>query len=748
MIRLEKVNVNCTYVGTIFYNEQDCGTVAKYRAVEETDLPVSVLRKERVFTAVGTMLPRSKYQTITFVGNWSRNNKYKEDQLRVKHFEATIEPSKQNIIGYLSSEAVKGIGPDLARKIFDEFGLNSIHILENDPEQLLKIKGIKQATLEMIIESFRVTKPLKEIMSFLGQYNISMSKAKKILDTYGGKAVTVLRQEPFKLCEIKGFGYLTVDEMAKKMGAPLDSLYRIREAIKYVMVQNGGDGHLFIEKNLLVERSYDLLNHEMQTETVSEERIKEVANNMVTQEQLRHVGGYIYLYKDYLHESRFVADVLRLIRTRSKGYCTRELAVRLIGEAQKKFGLELGDKQYEGVLTSLTCPINIITGGPGTGKTTALLILVECLLNLDIPPEEVILCAPTGRAAQRMSQSTNFPASTIHSFLKLRDDEDDEDVEQVDDISRVILDEASMVDQYLAHRLFGALPDGTGVTLVGDIHQLPSIGPGNVLRELILSEVIPVTTLDIGYRQGKMSTIAINGKKIVAGDTNLIYKSDFVFLPARTEEKALELLLKQYEKHLSNGEIDDVQILCPRREKGACGKDNVNKVIQERFNPPNGGPEIRYGNQVFRIGDKVMNNKNKNGVSNGDIGVIEDIRRSQENDKEYEAVIRFDSTAGTRRYRRSDFEHVELAWAITVHKAQGSEYEIVIMPLLYTCRVMLVNPMINTAVTRAKRMIEIIGQKAALSHAIRTKDSNERNTLVARRLQTAYRRFREDAAKK
>lgn len=369
---------------------------------------------------------------------------------------------------------------------------------------------------------------------------------------------------------------------------------------------------------------------------------------------------------------------------------------------------------------------------------------------MGILPEEIALVAPTGRAAQRMRQATGFYASTIHSYLSLRDDESeeegDEDINPLKIAKYLIVDETSMADMQLLHRLLASLPDGVTVVFVGDVHQLPSVGPGNVLREMIDSEEIPLTELVIGFRQGKASNIPINAEKINHGQFSLVYKSDFAFIPGKDEEETMNLLIDRYAQYFEDGVIDQVQILCPKREKGFCCSDNLNRVIQERFNPWDGQSlQIQYGSRVFRVNDRVMQNKNKNsiGISNGDIGVIKEIRRNAENDKELEAVIEFDTAAGIRVYRRQDFEHIEHSFAITIHKAQGGEFSIVLIPLLYN-RMMLKRNLIYTAVTRGKQCVEIFGQKRALIVAIKTEDTSKRNTLVARRLVNAFKALKED----
>jgi exodeoxyribonuclease V alpha subunit len=569
-----------------------------------------------------------------------------------------------------------------------------------------------------------------------------MKAAMKIRDKFGDKAVTVLKQEPFRLCLIRGFGFLTADKIARKLHTPMDSEYRIKEATRYCLNQNGGAGHLFMEKNDLMEAAYKLLNSGFDKEAVGEARIKEIANQMVRQEQIRHVGGFIYLQRDFIHEKQFVEDIARLFQS-FRPYVDADRAVRLIQKAQEKFGLQLAEKQFHAVFGGLTNPVHIITGGPGTGKTTVLCVLVDALQSAGITPEEIVLVAPTGRAAQRMRQSTGFYASTIHSYLRLYDeesDETDEDAEAAKEIKYVIMDESSMTDMELSYRLLKAMPDGAAIIFVGDVHQLPSIGPGNVLREMIASEVIPVTELVIGYRQGKESTIPINADKIKEGQYTLLYKSDFAFIPAKTEDQTMELLVNRYAEYYEAGKADGVQILCPKREKGACCSDNLNRIIQERFNPWDGQSlQIQSGSRMFRVNDKVMQNKNKSGagISNGDIGVIKEIRRCADNEKELEAVIEFDTAAGTRVYRRRDFEHVDHSFATTIHKAQGGEFPVVMIPLIYNKMLMKRN-LIYTGVTRGKERVEIFGEKRALIVAIKTEDTSKRNTLVARRLVNAF----------
>lgn len=725
--------VTCRFECRNYQNPANGYTVAVYRTRERNKVPMAAVKSDNgtwvSFTAVGTELPDLESVEIEMEGKWVNSERF-GGQLKADWFRVLLPKSRQGIVTYLSS-MVKGIGPVMAETIVDRFGTDTFEVLEKEPERLLEIKGITEAKLSAIKESYGSSAELRELMTYLAPYRVTPKKAEKIQEHFGLEAVKILQENPYRLCEIKGFGFLTVDPiaMASSHFAP-DQPERVKAALHYVLKEAEKDGHLYLESQEAVTKAERLLNKALPRGMVSRSVIIRAGNEMVLEDKLLQADkSAIFLKENREAEQKAVWNLIRLMKAGVDSY---EIESELT-EAQAEQGLVLAEKQREAVRMVFRSPVSIITGGPGKGKTTVLGILLKVFEKKE-KGKEVLLCAPTGRARKRLSESTGYPALTIHKalYLNVEDEEDVLEDEGLDE-DLIIADEFTMADMSLASTLFAKIKSGARLVMVGDVDQLPSVGPGNVFKELIDSGVIPVTVLDVFFRQAKDSRIILNADLINRNQKRLLFGEDFQFYNAGDDKEAAKLIEALYEAELKrfDGNVDMVQVLSPLRVNTAAGVNSLNGRLREIANPPSlQKAEWQCGAVTYREGDKVMQTQNTEDISNGDIGRIVKIFSEPDGTRKMEVSF----GEAVRSFQEEELSALDHAYATSIHKSQGGEYPVVIIPVLKCFYPMLKRNVYYTGITRARQKVILIGSRQALAMAISNTDAGKRNTLLAKRL--------------
>lgn len=718
----------------IFYNEENGYCVA------------AIDSKGEYITIVGTMHYLSPGETITLQGEFKEHPVYGQ-QFSVVSFEKSAPNSIDSIYKYLASGMLKGIREGLAKKIIDAFGENSLDVIENDPEKLSEIKGISIKKAYEISNEYILQFGLRTLVIFLQQYDIPATFAPKIYKALGNEAISKIKINPFVLMKkVKGIGFKTVDNIAYKMGIEPNHPERIQAAVKYVLTEYIGYGNTYVTRTNLKYATSRLLNCEdeivnsaIDTLIYERELVSETINNEEA----------IYLITMHIAETN-CAYRLKMLNSKYPKPITDDLK-QLVERIEKSTGISLENKQKQAVLSALTMPVMVITGGPGTGKTTVINTIIHCMAHQG---KSVVLAAPTGRAAKRMSETTKKDAKTLHRLLELgySSDEDDRNFMKNEnnpiEADVIIVDEMSMVDLLLFNSLLKAIPKDTTLILVGDADQLPSIGPGNVLRDIINSEGIAVVKLTEIFRQAQESLIVVNAHKINRGEFPLLNEkdNDFFFIPRNTPEEInktiVDLCLQRLPNAYGFNPFSDIQVLSPTR-KGPVGVKTLNNLLQEVLNPPADQKKERTSSDYnFREFDKIMQIRNNYdmewtnteqdeegiGLFNGDIGIIKDISF------EFDSMdIIFDEVKKTS-YPFSHLSDLELAYATTIHKSQGSEFPAVIIPLYPSSISLLSRNLLYTAITRAKKLVVLVGQQSVLSNMINNNKEVNRCSGLKERL--------------
>ena len=689
-------------------------------------------------------------ETIEVSGEWVDHPTYGV-QLKVLNYEI-IEPTDiLDMERYLASGAIKGIGPSTAKKIIKHFGEDTFRIIEEEPERLSEIKGITERKAISIATQMSERHELRNVVMFLQKYGISNSMAIKLYDEYGSQIKSIILNNPYKLArEVNGIGFKRADEIAAKTGVKLDSEFRIQCGIIHCLKEASTDGHTYLPREELIRSAYELLG-------VCESDIERQLDELKIERQLIEVKSEdrlnIYLSEYYQIEKNCAVKLLTLAR-----YSDRISASELdreIKSIESELDIELHDLQREAVVKALSEGLFILTGGPGTGKTTTIKSIISGLERRNL---RFVLAAPTGRAAKRMSETTGYEASTIHRLLSIKHNPEERadayfemNEDNPLDVDAVIIDEASMVDIFLFNSLLKAISPGCKLIIVGDSNQLPSVGPGQVLKDMLDSGVCPNVELKYIFRQSNESHIVTyahminNGEQI---DFTIKYEDFFLLKRDNYEEirqALLYLICEKLPKHFNTSPMQ-IQVLTPMK-KGALGVWELNRILQECINPPSDKKvELEYGENIFRVGDKVMQTKNNydmewdimstygisaqrgKGVFNGDIGIIDHINKPSR-------LIRITFDDGREaEYSYETLEELELAYAITIHKSQGSEYPVVIMPLLGGPRSLLYRNLLYTGVTRAKDCVVILGSENTVKEMIRCENENRRYTGLAARI--------------
>ena len=697
--------------------------VAVYRPCEIVrDSSGSILPQ---FKAVGYFLPVSNHLRYDMKGHWSRNAKH-GTQFEVDSYDEVIIPSRDGIIGYLSSGQIKGIGPRIAEKIYDAYGNLALEVLDKEPDKLLGIPGISQTRLTKICDSYLANRAARDVVAFLTPYGITANRAVKLYKEYGKEAMSTVKEHPYQLCELAGIGFKTADKIASSVGFTPLSTERVDAALLYTLTEAESRGHLCMEKHAFIKSCSKLL----ETPELTEEMLANRAARLVSEGDLVSYLEMVYRVSNAQSEASLATHIHRLLQSACQ-YEYEDLDQEIDAE-ERALRVRFAPEQREAVKMALTHTLSIITGGPGTGKTMIQRAILD-IYKRRHPKNSIICCAPTGRAARRMEQSTGEPSSTVHKALGLLafDGGYFGGVEALE-ADLILADEVSMLDNHLALHLFKAVPGSSQLILIGDADQLPSVGPGAVLSELLASGLIPVVRLDRVFRQNAGSRIAVNAKLIRHGTLSLEYGPDFQFHQSPSIPESAERIKELYLQEVQRYGVDNVALLSPFCQKTETGVNALNEVLRDSVNPKASYKiEAVCGKKLFRQGDKVMQTRNHDDVSNGDIGTITGITKTAN-----DVCVHVDFGDGrVKEYDSTDLEMLDLGYATTIHKSQGSEYRSVIINLQCAHSLMLTRPLVYTAITRGKDRVILVGERKALCIAIKKTDTEKRGTCLAHRLQ-------------
>ena len=727
----------------ITYTSEETGfTIAKVKVRGQRDL----------VTVVGKLLAPTPGEVLEMSGEWTRHPRFGQ-QFKVSEFKTKVPVTADGIKKYLGSGLIRGLGPIMAGRIVERFGRQTLEVIENQVERLAEIDGIGRKRISMIAAAWEDQKEIRDVMIFLQSHGVGSGYAAKIFKKYGKRSIAVVKENPYRLAtDIFGIGFLLADKIAGKIGFENDDPLRVSAGILYVLQQLAGDGHVYHPYAPLMDRCRDILNVERDAIVDALGRLA-IDQKIVIEDLNENIEGFkenhkaVYLTLFHRCETGIDRRLKRLVETpKSIRTIDSDPAVEWV---QKQLSITLAKNQIKAIRQAFDNKVLVITGGPGTGKTTIINAIIKILSKIDsqLSPVEltgkkkarIMLAAPTGRAAKRMTEATGHSARTIHRLLEYSPQKGgfqrNEDKPLECDV--LIIDEASMIDTVLMHHLLKAVPPFASLILVGDIFQLPSVGAGNVLGDIIESGVIPVAALNEIFRQAKTSRIITNAHKINSGILPFFEKNDtfdpandFYFIENDNPEKVLEIILELAKKRIPQrfgfGAYDDIQILTPMH-KGLVGASNLNDRLQAVLNPGEGG--VMRGERTFRINDKVMqvrNNYDKD-VFNGDIGRISAIRYDEQ-----QVSISFDDRQV--EYDFSELDEIVLAYAVSVHKSQGSEYPVVVFPILTQHFVLLQRNLIYTAVTRGRKLVVMVGSRKALAIGVNNNKTQQRYTRLQYRL--------------
>ena len=695
----------------------------------------SVLRMENKaqgrFTAVYHGNAPYLGENVAMEGNWIEHARFGR-QFDIQSLQVLQPTSVAGIERFLASGAIKGVGPVTAARIVEVFGTDTLEILGSCPERLAQVRGISAKKAAAIGESYSQLSSLRELMLFLEAHGVSSGYAARLQAAYGDTAITRIKENPYSLAtDITGIGFKTADRIALAMGMEHDCEERLRAGIAYALTQAAGVGHTCVPEELLVRETARAL-------AVDSTMVQDTFSKLMEQDMLRteEMGGMRLVYPEYLYTAEVqTAQRLLMLRDQAKPV-TRVNADDVITSWEGDAGITLAEAQRQAIYASLEHGVFVLTGGPGTGKTT----VVKGILNvLEQAGCRILLAAPTGRAARRLADSAGHPAVTVHRLLEYqptgdglhfgKDDSDPLDAEAI------IIDEASMLDINLTYHLLKAVPGGCRLIFVGDVDQLPSVGAGSVLKDMIRSGKMPVVRLENVFRQAEGSPIVRNAHKINRGqmpDFLTGAGSEFALQEFINEQDAAEFVARTYAELTSGGDWRSVQVLTPMH-KNPCGVQNLNKLLQQYINPPSATkPEVNIPGNVLRVGDKVMQIRNnyEKDVFNGDIG-----RVSRIDGKNVTVSFPERPEGNYVTYAQGEVEELQLAYAMSVHKSQGSEYPCVILLMVQSHYIMLQRNLLYTAVTRAKEKVLIVGSKNAVRTAVENDKTKRRYSLLAERLQ-------------
>lgn len=743
------IKIRCVVERITYQNPENGYSVLKCAVKNYNDL----------VTVVGNLVDVNVGSVLLIDGNWKVDAKYGR-QFLAESWEETMPATVFGIEKYLGSGLIKGVGPKFARKIVQQFGTDTLEIIETDVKRLLEVPGIGKKRVDKIAESWERQKEIKNVMLFLQDHGVSTAFAAKIYRQYGNESIQKVRENPFRLADdIWGIGFKTANSIAMKLGIGKEAFIRLRSGIMYTLSELADEGHVYAEREQLIRKASELLEAEdtsiimtMDQMLKDEELIREkimvsqfAPDEVIPEDAAKEVERECIYLPPFYYAEVGVANKLKklseepagdrlwvsLMRARQKTG-NSELSVD-VEKIQKAVNMEYDQVQAEAIRRAATAKVLVLTGGPGTGKTTTTQGIIAAYRTFGL---RILLAAPTGRAAKRMTEATGLEARTIHRLLEFKPPEGyqkNEDNPLDGDV--LIIDECSMIDMILMNALLKAIPEGMRLILVGDIDQLPSVGAGNVLRDIIDSGVFPVVRLTRIFRQAQSSRIIMNAHAINEGkfpDISNGKNTDFFYIEKEDPEEAVQEIVRLVKNNLPRyykTPWNHIQVLTPM-QKGIVGAANLNLALQEALNPQGDG--LRRGGYLFRTGDKVMQIRNnyEKEIFNGDIGTVESVDLQERTLK-----VNFDQHI--IEYEASELDELVHAYATTIHKAQGSEYPIVVMPVLMNHYVMLQRNLIYTGITRAKKVLVIVGTRKALSYAIRNVTVTKRNTFLKERLSQA-----------
>ena len=737
------------YVEHIIYRNQENGYTVANLVVEETEI-----------TCVGIFQYLNEGETIRAKGVYKEHPSYGQ-QFSVSSYEIVIPQDSLAMERYLGSGAIRGIGAALAARIVRHFGDDTLRIIETEPERLAEVKGISERKAREIAEQVEDKADMRKAMMFLQQYGISQTLGAKIYQQYKQDMYRILKENPYKMAEdISGVGFKIADEIAARIGIHTDSDYRIRSGLLYILLLATAEGHVYLPKKVLRARAEKLLGvqadymekHIVDLAIDRKVVVKEIMDEFKDEkEQIVYASQY---YQIELHTAQMLHEL------NLKDTVDEEVIAEKIRRIQKAEKIELDQMQQQAIVEAVRNGLLVITGGPGTGKTTTINGIIR---YFEMEGLDICLAAPTGRAAKRMTETTGYEAKTIHRMLELTGAPEEKsgsvhferNAQNPLEADVIIIDEMSMVDIFLMHALLSAVVAGTRLILVGDVNQLPSVGPGSVLKDIIASGEFPVVELVKIFRQASQSDIVVNAHKINQGvPVSLDNKSmDFFFLKRYDANVIISVVITLIQKKMPkfvDAEPYDIQVLTPMR-KGLLGVERLNVILQQYLNPPSKGKkEKEHGRGLFREGDKVMQIKNNYqleweirglygipvekgvGVFNGDTGIIKEINTFAET-----ITVEFDERRFVE-YSFKQLEELELAYAITIHKAQGSEYPAVIIPLLAGPKMLMNRNLLYTAVTRARKCVTLVGDEKVFAEMENNKMEQSRYTTLDLRIKESH----------
>ena len=674
--------------------------------------------------AVGYCLPIAEKVRYRLNGHWAKHPRHGL-QFEVEGYEEVISHTKEGIIGYLASGQIKGVGRKIAELIYDTFGQDTLEILDREPEKLMSVRGISKKRLQKICDSYLATRGARDVIAFLSPHGVTANRAIKIYREYGKDTMDIIRNHPYRLVEMAGIAFKTADKLAMSLGLPAVSPERVDEALMYAIAEAEVEGHLCLEKHDFLRRTLRLL----ETPEITEDMAAGRAYHLVQENRLVCYDGYVYRSSTATVENNIAFHITQQMKMEVEPYEHLDLAI--MGE-ERKLKIRLAPEQRDAVKMALSSKFCVITGGPGTGKTAVQKAILD-LYREKYPEATIVCCAPTGQAAQKMKESSGLPASTIHKALCIKANPDGSLTTGITlNADLILVDEVSMMDAFLAERLFAAVPPNARLVLVGDADQLPSVGPGAVLKDIISSGVVPVVRLDHVFRQSAGSRIATNARLIKHGNLSMEYGPDFMFFDSKDLAVSADIIENLYMQEVRKFGVDGVAFLTPFRHKTETSVDAMNARLQALVNPAAPGkPEAVSGQLRFRLGDKVMQIKNYEQVNNGDVGYIIGITGP-----ENEASVQIDFGDGRiMEYENEQLKMLDLGYASTVHKSQGAQYKSVIMNLQCAHAIMLIRAIVYTAITRARLRLAIVGERKALCRAIRNTKADQRGTRLAQRIQ-------------
>ena len=705
-------------------------------------------------TCIGSLPFISEGEYVKAEGFYTSHVSYGE-QFRIEHCEATVPRNEIAIERYLGSGAIKGVGAALASRIVRHFGEDTMNVIEHQPEKLAQIKGISERKARQIATQIAEKKDMQDAMIFLGQYGISTALSVKIYQKYGSRIYSIIRENPYQIADdITGVGFKTADEIAKKAGIRADSDFRIKSAVLYALGQAQGEGHIYLPQDMLFDRTARLLELPGE-EFIQREAMEGQLSDLIMERRVvvKKIDGETCVYAAPMYYMELNTARMLMDLNVTCGV-DPDLVLEKVARIENSIGIELDSQQKEAVLAAVRSGLVVITGGPGTGKTTTITTLLTYFEEEGL---DIVLAAPTGRAAKRMTEATGHEAKTIHRLLEVSGGPEGEGASFSRNASNpleadvVVIDEMSMVDCYLMSALLSAITVGTRLIMVGDENQLPSVGPGSILRDIIQSKCCSIVRLERIFRQAEASDIVMNAHRINMGAQPVLDNKsrDFFFLERDDANVIISIVIQLVRDKLPgyvNAPVSDIQVLTPTR-KGLIGVERLNRILQEYLNPPaEDKKEIHRGENTFREGDKVMQIRNNyqivwevrgrygyagesgTGIFNGDMGVIRRIDEHQQ-----VMTVEFDENRYVE-YPFSSLEELEHAYAVTIHKSQGSEYPAVVIPLINGPRMLMNRNLIYTAITRAKSCVTIVGDRGTLTQMVENDHEQKRYTSLAMRI--------------